>query len=77
MRKIKKYAMKENQEWLVETSYIPKNRLRGAAVENKQAAIRGLPNVDEEGAMKIMKVIMATSGISRKSSLTDGEKAAS
>lgn len=77
MRKIKKYAMKENQEWLVETSYTAKNRLRGAAVENKQAAIRGLPKVEEEDAMEIMKVIMATRGISRKNSLTDGEKATS
>ena len=42
--------MREEDEWLLETSHVPKHRLKEAAVENRLAVIRGIPHVAEEDA---------------------------
>ena len=58
--------MEECQEWIIDTSYVAKHRLRDAAIENRQAAIKGLPKIEDEDAAKIMKVILAMRGINKK-----------
>ena len=57
-RKIRKHTMPEEEEWILETSYIKRHRLKDAAVENRQAAVKGLPKVSEEDAMKVMGIII-------------------
>ena len=42
------------------------SKLKDAAIENRQAAIKGLLEIEDEDAEKIMKVILAMRGISRK-----------
>ena len=66
VRKIKKHTVKESQEVIIEASYVAKHRLKDAAIENRQAAIKGLPKIEDEDAEKIMKVIQAMRGISKK-----------
>ena len=66
VRKIKKHSIRESEEWQFDTSYAPKNRLKKAAVENKQAAVKGLPCLNEEDAVKIMRMILALRGVNRK-----------
>ena len=62
VRKLKQIAICDEQQWIADTSYIQKNRMWGAAVENRQAAIRGLPKLQEEDAVRVMKAILATRG---------------
>ena len=40
--------------------------MKQAAVENKQAAVKGLPCIDEEDAVTIMRMILALRGVNRK-----------
>ena len=60
------HTVKENQEWIMGTSYIARHRLKDIAIENRRAAIKGLPEIEDERAEKIMKVILAMRGISKK-----------
>ena len=62
----KKHTMKERQEWIIETSYVAKHRLKDAAIENRQSAIKGLPEIEDEDAEKIMKLILAMRGYNQK-----------
>ena len=66
VRKIKKYAAPEEQELVLDTEYSNKHRLKGAGIENRQAAIRGRPRVRNEDAHRIMKTIIATRGLDKK-----------
>ena len=50
IRRIEQYAVPEEQEWVLETAYSNKHRLKGAAIENRQAAVRGRPKVSNEDA---------------------------
>ena len=74
VRKIKKHAVPEEMEWVLETSYSNKHRLKGAAIENRQAAIRGRPKVNTEDAEKIMKMIMAIRGLDKKKHLDEWQE---
>ena len=66
VRKVKKHSVRESEEWQFDTSYVPRNRLKQAAVENKQAAVKGLPCIDEEDAVTIMRMILALRGVNKK-----------
>ena len=66
VRKIKKHAAKSEDEWMLETCYTPKNRLQDAAIENRQAAIKGLPCLEEKDAKDVMRMMMALRGINGK-----------
>ena len=46
-----------------------KNRLKEAAIENRQAAIQGLPCLDDKDAEAVMKLMIALRGISSKKQL--------
>ena len=39
----------------------PKNRLKEAAIENRQAAIKGMPCLDDKGAEAVMRLLIALS----------------
>ena len=65
-RLINKHSTQEDQEWMMETAYNRKHRLKGAAIENRQAAIRGTPRPSEEDAGKIMRMLMAMRGLDKK-----------
>ena len=66
VRKIKKFAVPEEQERALETDYSKKHNLKGAAIENRQAAIRRRPKVNKEDAHTFMKLIIAIRGARRK-----------
>ena len=66
VRKIKKFAVPEEQEWVLETEYSKKHRLKGAGTGNRQAAIRGIPKVNKEDAHTIMKSVIAIRGLDKK-----------
>ena len=42
VRKVKTHTMKESQEWIGETSYVAKHRLKEAGIENRRAARKGI-----------------------------------
>ena len=69
VRKIKKRSAKEEGEWRFGACDVPKNRLKGAAVENRQAAIKGLPCLNEDDAEKVMRMVLALRGINRKNQI--------
>ena len=52
VRLINKHATQEEYEWMLETSYSTKHRLKGAGIENRQAAIRGTPRPSDEDSEK-------------------------
>lgn len=62
VKRVKKYAIAEESEWVLETSYSSKHRLKEVAIENRQAAIRGRPNINSEYVGNITKMIMAIKG---------------
>ena len=43
VRKIGKFTVSITQEWQLQTSTVMRNRLSKAAINNRQAAIRGMP----------------------------------
>ena len=57
VREIKKHSANEEEEWRLGACEVPKNRLKGAAVENRQAAIKGLPCLNEDDAEKVMRMV--------------------
>ena len=54
-----------NRNVFFETDYSKTQRLNGAGVENRQAAIRGRPKVSKEDAHTIMKIIIAIRGLTQ------------
>ena len=59
---------------MLETTYSKKHRLRSAAIENRQAAIRCTPRPSEEDARKVMKMILAMRGLDKKKHLDAWER---
>ena len=43
-----------------------KNRLKEAAIENRQAAIKGMPCLDDKDAEAVMRLLIALRGINSK-----------
>ena len=74
MRGIKKHAVQESDEWRLDTCYVIKNRLRTAAVENKQAAIKGILCISDEEASSITRMVLALRGINGKKQIEAWEK---
>ena len=66
VRAITKYSTAEEDEWHLQTSYRIKHRLGEVAVENRQAAIKGLPKVSEADAKSIVQGILAMRGADKK-----------
>ena len=66
VRKIKTHAVHESEEWHLDTCYVPKNRLRMVAIENKQAAIKGLPCIGDQEASSITRMVLVLRGINGK-----------
>ncbi len=58
--------MKMEDEWMFDTCYAPGNRLKEAAIENRQAAIKGLPCIDDKDAEAVMRLLIALRGINSK-----------
>ena len=63
---MKRHTVPDNQEWILDTSYVARNRLADVAITNRQAAIRGLPVVGDEDAEAIIRVILALRGTDKK-----------
>jgi hypothetical protein len=76
VRLINKHSTQEEHEWLLETTYSKKHILRSAAIEHRQAAIRGTPRPSEEDARKVMKMILAMRGLDKKKHLDAWERGA-
>ena len=70
-----RHTVPEEHTWLFETSYVARNRLRRAAITNRQAAIRGIPYIEEEEATQIMKVLLALRGSIKRNKLKRGKLA--
>ena len=58
-KKVTKHTVEEDQEWRLGTSCVMLNRLREAGIDNRQAAIRGMPEVSQEDGEKVMTILMA------------------
>ena len=71
VRKIKKHAVKKEDEWMFDTCYVPKNRLKDAAFENRQAAIQGMPCLDDKDAEAVMRLMIALRGINSKKQIEE------
>ena len=66
VREISTYCVSEDQEWLFQTCYARANRLKTAAVNNKHAAIQGLPSISNEEAEVILTTILEMKGTRTK-----------
>ena len=56
---MKKYTVEGDQGWRLGTSKVMRNRLREAGIDNRQAAIRGMPEVSQEDGEKVMSILLA------------------
>ena len=65
-RRIKTQCIEEGDEHHLATSYSQTNRLRIMGIENKQAAIEGMPALDDKEAKMITQAILAMRGINQK-----------
>ena len=66
MRKVVRRNVKEEDEKFFQTSYARVNSLKKLAVQNKHAAITGLPNLPEAMAKEVAKAIVILKGIYQK-----------
>ena len=71
VRKIKKHAVKKEDEWMFDTCYVPKNRLKDAAIKNRQVAIQGMPCLDDKDAEAVMRLMIALRGINSKKEIEE------
>ena len=62
VRIIKRHCVSTEDEWNLNTCYGRCNRLKGAGVANKHAAMQGMPKIPNEDADKIMSVIQQMRG---------------
>ena len=62
MRNIAKHAIRENDEWQMQTDNARKPRLKAIRVEGRAPAIRGMPVLGEEDAKAIVSAILAMRG---------------
>ena len=69
VRKINLHTVPEEDSWGLETSEVMRNRLMKAGINNRQAAIRGMPFVSEEDAEKMMQTLLALRGHDKKKHL--------
>ena len=55
--------MEEDEGWRLGTSEVMRNRLGEAGINNRQAAIRGMPEVNQEDGQQVMTILMALRGL--------------
>ena len=65
-RRVKDFCIKEGEEHHLATSYCQVNRLGKLGIENKHAAIRGRPVLDDEDRKAITQAILAMRGMNQK-----------
>ena len=66
VRKLVRHTVPEDSTWHYETSYVARNRLAKAAINNRQAAIRGMPQLARDETEQVMKVLLALRGYDKK-----------
>jgi len=69
VRKLNLHTVKEGDAWRLETSKVMRNRLMHAGINNRQAAVRGMPFVSLEDARKLMHTLLALRGYDKKKHL--------
>ena len=74
IRRVSTYCMKEEEEWVVSTSYSRENRLKKVAVDNKHAAIQGMPKIKACEAESILKMILTMKGATSKKQKAEHEQ---
>ena len=70
-RKVNKHTVEEEEDWRLGTSKVMRNRLSEAGINNRQAAIRGMPEVSHEDGQKVMIILMALRGLEGKKRLEE------
>ena len=70
-RKVNKHTVEEEEDWRLGTSKVMRNRLSDAGINNRQAAIRGMPEVSHEDGQKVMIILMALRGLEGKKRLEE------
>ena len=65
VRKIGKFTVSITQEWHLQTSKVMRNRLSKAAINNRQAAIKGMPVMTKEDAQRVMRTLLVLRGIDK------------
>ena len=66
--------MKEEGEWVVRTCYSRENRLKKVAVDNKHAAVQGMPKINTCEAESILNMILAMKGATSKKQKAEHEQ---
>ena len=74
IRKIKKFIVSLMQEWHFETSAVMRNRLSKAAINNRQAAIKGIPFMTKEDAQRVMRTLLVLRGIDKRKNIEAWEE---
>ena len=65
-KRVKNFCIKEGEEHHLATSYCQANRLRKLGIDNRHAAIVGMPVLDEEDSITITQAILAMRGVNQK-----------
>ena len=65
-KRVKDFCIKEGDEHHLATSYGKVNRLKSMGIENKHAAIRGMPILEDKDRKTITQAILAMRGINQK-----------
>ena len=65
-KKVAEHTVKDDQAWRLATSTVMRNCPREAAVENRKAAIRGMPRISQEDGEQVITILMALRGPDKK-----------
>ena len=74
VRKAKKFTISLEQEWHFERCQIMRNRLSDAAIDNRQAAVKGMPIISQKDAQGIMRTLLALRGADSKRNIDAWEQ---
>ena len=66
VKKFNLFTVQEEHDWRLGTSHVMRNRLMNAAIDNRQAAVRGMPFWRQEDAEKVMHILLALRGLDKK-----------
>ena len=74
VRKAKKFTISLEQEWHFERCQVMRNRLSDAAINNRQAAIKGMPIISKKDAQGVMRTLLALRGVDKRSNVEAWEQ---
>ena len=74
VRQARKFTGSLEQEWHFERCQVMRNRVSEAAINNRQAAITGMPIISKKDATNTMRTLLALRGVDKKGNIEAWEQ---